>query len=386
MLLVLAERIRDELPLVLRTQDLRDALLNLARAHHEGKHILSGPFRVLAALATATELPEDVRGTFRQIKLRHHELGSLRASMTHIVEIEPREGAILEDGDHARQCYRVPLAYFSDSARVQKSRLVAEDRDDARIYEHAAQAYLSRFSLKGIRVRLQTYGGGGSSIADALRDHAREGPTVCIVDADRRWSSEEGTAQEGRTAVGAREVARDLAGKAVAWVYVPPCREIENLLPASIVLESFVATDKGDFHARCKQIERLGFFGGGLCVDIKEGLRRWDFERLGENDPERRYLARTFAEHLARVPSPPGGFCEDAPECRPREPRERCRCVLFEGAGTGLLARIADELDKRSPQKVAEHLFASDRAHAPEWTAIGRLLFSWGCSYSKTRG
>jgi hypothetical protein len=197
MLLVLAEGIRDELPRVLGTPELCDAFINLARAHYEGKHILVGPYRLLAALATAPELPEDVRRTLKQVKQHYHELGNLRASMTHIVEIEPREGDIYLEETGTQWCYRVPLVYFSDSARVQKSRLVAEDRDDARVYDRAAQAYLSRSPLKGIRVRLQTYGGGGSSIADALRDHAREGPAVCIVDADRRWSSEEGTPQEG---------------------------------------------------------------------------------------------------------------------------------------------------------------------------------------------
>ena len=46
MLLVLADQLRVEIPRVLGSSDLRDALANLARAHREGKHIVSGPATV----------------------------------------------------------------------------------------------------------------------------------------------------------------------------------------------------------------------------------------------------------------------------------------------------------------------------------------------------
>jgi hypothetical protein len=141
---------------------------------------------LLRRLGEAGELPEDVRGTFKQLTQLVLEAVSLRERVSHFAVIEVREGGIHEeaDGDEAQRCFRVPLAYFSDSGRTQASRLVAEDRDDARVYQRAAEAYLCRLGPKGLTVRLQPYGGGGANTADALRDHVPEGPTVCIVDAD----------------------------------------------------------------------------------------------------------------------------------------------------------------------------------------------------------
>lgn len=80
--------------------------------HHEGKHVVSGSPTLLTRLSTATELPEDVRGAFRQIKLRNHEAASVRASVSHLVEIEPREGDIVEVDDGMQRRFQVPLSYF----------------------------------------------------------------------------------------------------------------------------------------------------------------------------------------------------------------------------------------------------------------------------------
>jgi hypothetical protein len=387
MLLVLAPELRDELPRVLATSELRDALSHLARAHREGKHILSGPAGLLSQLGEARVLPEDVRGTFKQLTLRVLDAASLRKSISHLAVIELREEVLqeAEDGDEARRRFRVPLAYFSDSARSQASRLVAEDSSDARVYERVAEAYLRRLGPKGLSVRFQSYGGGGDSTADALREHARHGPTVCVVDADYKWSSDEGEPDEGTTAANARKVARKLAGKAVCAVHAVPCREIENLLPRELVLECFVVTDRGDFHQRCVRASELGLLGGGPRVDrvdLKKGLCRKDYEANPPDHPQHRYLARVFAEHRNRAPMPARGWCGDEPRC---SGDEKCECVLFMGLGDGLVARVADKLEALSSQKVAEYLLASGQPCDTAWTEIGSLLFAWGCGYPRTR-
>jgi hypothetical protein len=388
MLLLLASELRDELPRVLGTGELRDALSNLARAHREGKHIVSGPATLLRQLGEAQELPEDVRGTFQQLKRRHFDdADGLRKRASHVVVIELRDGVIeeAEGGNEARRCFRVPLEYFSDSGRVQASRLVAEDADDARVYQRAAEAYLCRLGPKGLSVHLQSYGGGGDSTADALRDHARHGPTVCVVDADYKWSDEEGKPAEGATAANARKAVRKLTGNTVCTVHAVPCREVENLLPPALVRECFVPTDRGDFYKRCVRAFELGLFGGGAHVnrlDLKKGLSRKDYESIPSGRPQRRYLTRFFEEHQEHSPEPERGWCGDEPRCGGKK---TCECVIFEGIGSGLLAQIAKRLETLTLEEVAEHLLASGQPCAPAWTAIGSLLFAWGCAYPRTR-
>ena len=388
MLLVFASDFRAELPGVLRTGALRDALSNLALAHHEGKHILSGPSALLADLADARELSERSRDIFRKIKVRHHEARTLRESVSHFALIEARDGGIQEEQSEEQQCFHVPLKYFSDSGRVQASRLVAENRDDARVYQRAAGAFVSRAELKGLTVTFQIYGGGGPTTAGALRDHALQGPTVCVVDADYKWrneKTEEGEPAKGDTAAGAMKVAEELKGKTVCTVFAVPCREIENLLPSELVLGCFAVGDRGDFHQSCVQAAELGFFCGGPRVDrldLKKGLRRKDYEVIPPKHPQYLYLKSVFDESQNRARKPALGWCGDERRCSGDAP---CECVLFEGIGDGLLARVADRLEKLTPQKIAEHLLASGQPHEPAWTEIGNLLFAWGCAYPRTR-
>lgn len=391
MLLLLTAELQDELPRVLGESALRDAFSNLALAHREGNHILSGPITLLAQLSEARELSAETRGTFKQIKLRHHQAKTLRESVRHFVLIEPSARATRNlvsenhEADSRSKGFPVPLAYFSTSGRAQPSRLVAEDRDDARVYQRAAKAYVCRADLKGLGVSFQIYGGGGANTADALRDHAPYGPTVCVVDADYKWSDDQGQPALGDTAKRVMKVTAEFAGTSVCTVHAVPCREIENLLPTELVLACFVPGDRGDFHKWCVQASDLGFFGGGPRVDrldLKKGLRRKDYEAIPPEHPQHRYLKRIFDESQNRARKPALGWCGDERRCSGDSP---CECVLFEGVGDGLLARVADRLDKLTPQKIAEHLLASGQPHEPAWTEIGSLLFAWGCAYPRTR-
>jgi hypothetical protein len=383
MLLVLTEQLRSELHLVRSVEALRDALSNLARAHREGKHIVSGSQGLLRALSDARELPDDVRGTFRQIKARHFEAASVRESVRCLVEIEACDGAIESVTEGARQRFRVPLSYFGDSARTQATRLVGEDSDDARIYRSAAKAYVFLHS-KDLTVRLDDYGGGGDSTADALRDHAHRGLAICVVDADHKWTEAEGALSEGKTAAAARRAAHALQREAICAVHAIPCREIENLFPAGLVRECLLADDRADVVDRCERAARLGLLGGGPEVnrlDLKNGLCWRDVAERADG-PGQQYLRRAFDRLRARAGRPAAGWCDGQRRCDGGQP---CTCIVFEGLGIRLAKRVADRLDKLTPQKTAEHLLASDRPHEPAWTAVGAILFAWGCAYPRAR-
>lgn len=390
MLLVLTESIRDALPRLLADAGACDALANLARAHRAGEHVVQGSAVLLSRLVEARELPEDVRGTFRQIRQRHHEAAALRARVSHLCEIEADDGEIREAGDDVQRRFRAPLFWFCDLRRVARVRLVAEHPNDAQIYARAGEAHLSRNGPRGIQVQVETHGGGGNTTGEAFRDHARHAPTLCIVDADFKWSAQEGEPMEGETAARARRFAREVAGESVSCLHVVPCREIENLLPAAVVRACLKREDPRRFVVQCELAANLGLFGGGPEVnrmDLKEGLCRWDWERLGEG-PRRRYLSRLYERTCGRVPPPPRGFCEAerrCPDSNERLPAETCECVIFDGLGDTFLDRVTEMLVRLSAQKVAEHFLVAGQPSEPLWAEIGRLVFSWGCAYPRTR-
>lgn len=389
MILVLTDPIRDVLPRLLADAGTRDALTNLARAHRTGEHVVHGTTALLIRLAEARELPEDVRGTFRQIRQRHHEAAALRACVSHLCEIEPDDGDVREEGDDAQRRFRVPLSWFGDLGRAARARLVAEHANDARIYARAGEAHLSRNGPRGVQMRVETHGGGGSTTAEAFRDHARHAPTLCILDADFKWSAQEGAPVEGETAARVRRFAREVAGDAVCGVHVVPCREIENLFPAAVVRACLMREDSHRFVAQCELAADLGLFGGGPDVnrmDLKGGLCRRDWERL--EGPRRRYLARLYECTRGSVPPPPRGFCDAERRCPDSDEAQcakPCACVIFDGLGDAFLGRVTEMLALLSAQKVAEHLLVAGQPSEPLWAEVGRLVFSWGCAYPRAR-
>lgn len=404
MLLLFADGIRDALPELLRGADTRAALSNLALAHREGKHIVSGPAALLGALAQTKDLPEEVRGTYREIKAKHSEQRAIRDAVRYYASIEPEGEDFRCEVIGSTTRFHVSLSWFDESAKVQASRLVAEDRDDALIYCHAAQAFAYRhIARRGISPRFQSYGGGGSSVEDALRDHAREGLTVAVVDGDVQWDAERvkmptrlqgGTRHpaivEGGTASKARRAVEELASKKekkICDVYVLPCHEIENLIPPSLVRDCLHSNDPRDLHDRCDLLHSLGFLGAAAPLDrldLKKGLCGHDITRCAAGHPKRRFLAGVFADHRRRVPEPSAGWCDDLERCEAAK-REECRCVLFDGLNDVLLPRVARLLNDLTPQKVAEYLFTDGAPSEPAWSEIGRLLFSWGCAYKRLR-
>jgi hypothetical protein len=242
----------------------------------------------------------------------------------------------------------------------------------------AALSNLARAHLEGKHVL--------SGPADLLRRLGdADGPTVCVVDADYKWSDDEAAPSRGATAANAMKVARELARTTVSTVHAVPCREIENLLPPKLVLECFVPTDRGDFHKRCERASEVGVLGGGPRVDrldLKKGLCRKDYEAIPKAHPQRRYLARVFEEHRDQAPTPERGWCGNEQRCNGNE---KCECVLFVGLGNGLLAQVAKRLETLLAEEIAEHLLASGQPHEPAWREIGSLLFAWGCGYPRTR-
>lgn len=384
MLFVLTEQIREKLPATLKKRDLRDALSNIARAHYEGKHAVSGPHSLLRALGEEVSLPEDIRGMYKEIHRGRLEANSLRKSLSCVVEVGLDTGSIRQRQADGQLVFQVPLSYFADSERAQACRLVAEDADDAHVYSKATEAYVSA-TFHGITVRLDPFGGGGDSTADALRDHAAHGPTIAVVDADHKWSPSEGERPEGQTARAARRTAKELTKQALCAVHAIPCREMENLFPASLVQSCVVRQDSQESVERLERAVKLGFFAGdddSRCFDLKKGLCWREVLSRPERTPQRRYLDRVFARLRDDVPSPEDGWCGEQPRC---EDAKRCTCVLVHPL-EWLTRRVAPRIKEGlSTSEVAEHFYAPNSPHSEVWTDLGKTLFAWGCAYPRKR-
>lgn len=347
------------------------ALNVLATTHRHGHHIVSGSLSVLSFLSRLDALTEESRGTYRQARARHHELGTLRRVVTHHVEVYiDSDDAKIErcPTTAGRICYRVPLGRCAALSWLSPTHLLAEDQDDADIYRSVAQFYLrwKGRELKGLRLSFAPYGGGGSCTPQALTAHATSAFTICIVDSDKKFPG----AALGDTARTTQAVGRGLAEQCVTHVEVLDCHELENLIPVGAVEHVLERGDSREFQAGVRLCGEKGVFGAVgefRFLDIKAGLRGYDV--LHSEGRLRQFWERASNQ-----------ICKEAirckQECSQRE-RAHCTCVVFFGFES-LVPRVATSLKEASDWTMCNVFRVGDSAGL---SVLGGMLLSWGCAY-----
>lgn len=239
---------------VAQGQELRNVIDNLAFAYRKGIHVVSASFQTIQAFMRL--MSGDVRGVLSVIKQRRYELHSLVAEVDSYVEVIGDADSVTRIVRAGKTVFRVPPSFFSDPSRVERTRLVAEDLDDATTYHAVGAAYIHRNAkrLIGLTIQLNPFGGGGSSTADQFRQCARQGPTLAIVDSDKDYSLD----NEGETARATRRALLEIQAQTVCDVYVPNCRELENLIPGSLLVDSLTGTEASDYRHACVRLLENG--------------------------------------------------------------------------------------------------------------------------------
>jgi hypothetical protein len=260
MLIVLSEALRSRDLQAPLSAAARDALLNLSTAAYGGKHLVTGSRLLFGELQQLAVLGPMVTGRFKNASAFISDANALRSKVSAYIRVHPiGHTAQVEiaqtDGAEPQLIFSLPLDYFADAERAGCSWLVGEHLRDATTYVALGKAYATKF--RGFDCALREMDGHGGATPQTFRSLAEHGLSVlCIVDSDRT----EPAAPLGQTAVQAlacHEALRSLAK--VATVHVLPCRELENLLPAALVLDVFPNDPKNPHHAQVHvQQRRLG--------------------------------------------------------------------------------------------------------------------------------
>jgi hypothetical protein len=248
MLIVLSESLRTRDLRAPLAPPVRDALLNLSTAAYEGKHLLAGTRLLFGDLQQLPALGPVTAGRFKEASTVTAEALALRDSVTALIRVEPVGSTpsfehLTTATGVAQFVFHLPLDHFADSARVGSSCLVGEHLRDVTTYIALAEAVAVRSPYRGLRCTLRAVDGhGGETHQTFLLSTEQEGAVLCIVDSDRADAS----SPLGSTATKLLSCCdgvwvRDKA----AVVHVLPCRELENLLPAKLVLDA-VPTDPKD--------------------------------------------------------------------------------------------------------------------------------------------
>lgn len=226
---------------------VRDPICNLGLAHYEGSHLVAVSHRLKKCLCALKELGERERRAFVRSSWDLDLAVQLRGEVLAYVLVHPlgtpwRVEVPARPGAGTPVVFHVDLAFFKTSDRARGCQLVGEDLRDAGIYRRIGDAYRVRHRLDTSH-KMQCIDGGGIKTGQTFQTHARQGMALCIVDTD---ASDVG-AEPRDTATRALSARVELHREgAVADAHALPCHELENLLPARLVLDAAPRGQEGE--------------------------------------------------------------------------------------------------------------------------------------------
>lgn len=364
---------------------LVDAVRNLALGEYEGKHVLALSRKLMPQLLAWPHLPKYEEGIFGRLKDQLDTRYSLKKKTPVLVEVSAAASGPIQRHDDGHQLrFVVPFGFFADSQRIQPTSLLGENRNDAKLYKHAAEVYLHQFGLWGdsskatfhrnlLHVRMTLSGTGGSQLPIELEEAAQIGMALAIADGDIRYPGASPTPDTNH--VRAKAVMKQLAGQAVAELLITEGRSVENLLPdATILAHLFPDAPAATRHEQLSDAQQrlLADANARRHLSLKAGLRLWEkFPGNQSGADELRFIADVATKHAPQATNT--SDCITA--CKVAS-KKQCQCVVIEGLGKDLLANAVAHMEKTPPE---------EQTLTPDLERIARQVAAFGCAVKPQR-
>ncbi|WP_449416589.1 hypothetical protein [Phormidium nigroviride] len=359
------------------------ALENLATARREGKHSVIASGDTLKKIAQCSRLSQIAQKIYT--KLYNHQytqnnITSYRSAVTRYIEIvnpclEPEVFPYL-----GKQIIKVPPRFFNDSELVQKTILLCENSDDAVFYETIAKVYLIWKKINA-KILCDPITGGGNTISKEYINIQKEKKRfcLCIVDSDKIAPD----GKLGSTASRLQEQ-RDLNCKNTQ-TFILDCREIENLIPNSILSE-LCSGNQG----RTQALKHLKLISSSVVgirdfLDIKKGTRM--NEIINEREPKVKEFWQSNFSLNPNISKCIDNWCQTHWQCSNKskgshKTKEDCECKISLGFGENTLSDTIKFIKNNNPHELAKLVDESNRS---DWEKIGQVILDWCIAESPIR-
>jgi hypothetical protein len=348
------------------------ALENLATARREGKHIVMANRETLKKIAQCSRLSEFSRNIYQKLYNQSTQFLSYLSAVTKYIEIVNPcyEPEVLSDS--GKQIIKVPPRFFNDSESVQKTILLCENSDDAVLYETIAKVYL-RWKQMNVPIVCEPRGGGGNTISTEYINiqKLKKSFCLCIVDSDKIAPN----GNLGSTA--SRLQAQSNSSCINTQTFILGCREIENLIPNSILSELCSGNEERVkalriFEKISKSAVDIRYF-----LDIKKGTRLKEI--IQASNPNIKSFWKTKLSLIPDISSCIDGWCQDNWKC---SNSEECQCKISLGFGESTLSDTVKYLKRNNPHDIARIV---DPSKHSDWEQIGQLVMDWCIAESPIR-
>ena len=357
------------------------ALDYLATARREGKHSVIANIETLKKIAQCSRLSQKTRDIYTKLYNRSPQnYKSYPSVVKRYIEIvkpclEPQVVDSL-----GKKIIKVPPGFFNDSKLVQETILLCENSDDAILYETIAKVYLiwKKFNAQIVCDRR---GGGGNTISSEYINikQAKRCFCLCIVDSDKIAPD----GKLGSTASGLPQ--SDSTDCIKTQTFILDCREIENLIPNSILSE--LLSGNSQRLEALKILESPSVVEVRCFLDIKEGTRLKEI--IDETNPKIKEFWQLKLGLIPNISQRIDDWCQTHWQCSKnskkssKNSKEKCECKISLGFGDHTLSDTVKYLKRiNNPHEIARIV---DRSKHSDWEQIGQVVMDWCIAESPIR-
>lgn len=371
MVFLLSQAVRDALTQVPVSPALVSGLQVLADCRRCGHNEVTGEREVLLSAAECQHLSTPARGVYGRLAEAASQTRGLPAQCSVYVEVVPGPSEFRSEDTGTQRRIVVSADLLAERLSLAGApTLLCENLDDCRFHTLVGRLYGRRNGLADELV-FDARNGGGSTTAPVFQDLLMRGEVLClcVVDSDLRYP---GSRSEGDTARKARET-YSAHQTPIAELTVLPCREAENMIPASVLEDTY--RRKGDA-SKVDAVPPICFFqsqaGGGMWrfVDLKEGLRVFEF--LNADAASQVAWVQTFGKPQATRDT----HCTPCAEKDSCTSKAKCGRYLVKGFGQSVLADAYQDFYEKNSLSEASRRVQGDLE--PVWCQLGHTVWSWG--------
>ena len=353
--------------------DIFCALNNLLTAYRECKHILFSEERIFKKISESSDFDSLNKHAALAAHKDRRRNNSLFSSINTyvIVDFSTPENFHKtkneNENENENNIISVGYKYFSDSSRIQPAKLLCEDLSDTEFYTIIADFYKKKNKLGYTGLDFETVNGGGGSIKYNFEKISNQQKLcLCILDSDKKHPND----KLGSTCSGFKEEITSFSSD----FYILNAHEAESLIPSPII----------------EELIRNGIYGQEKCVEFDK------LDSIEKKDPKTKiYYDHKEGFTIKKLTSlskyPPKDFWWDVIQNNRNFKQTKCLrdktcectppCSVSVGFGSKLLEHSIPSLKLKSASKIGEMLTPTLKK---EWISVGRKLFSWGCTNSKS--
>lgn len=267
---------------------LKNAIRNLVLGYSAGNHLLGGDNDVLSYYKNVfADIDDYTYDVLSELWNKSYE--GIPEGISFYIEVV-RSVTVLFRVKNGVQIKQMRYDYFNDSNKIQKTKLIVEDLNDAFIYK-----YICECTLKYKEFEFEKINGGGKNIDKSIKLYVEEEKDIAITirDSDKRFLEEEDSKSliefENNNNAFMHRTDTIYAYKILA------VHEIENLIPIEII-------DKLPYKNKNRQNQKSNFDKISKSNSANELLQFFDFKH-GLSKLEDIYDVPDYKQYVKRVVS-----------------------------------------------------------------------------------